>query len=158
MFVDKCSTRNILALSAKMQINLSLFNHVCVNEPAFYRSPALYIISFSPSRPLACVVSKTTSFTDRHIFRNTLHNCPNGSRLLRCFRPNKKSYGCRYKKIVSLVTYKSKHYILFTKGTYDLSKFPSPAIASCHWNFTQTRTRSQGQILDLNKLQRRMMC
>ena len=156
--MDKCSTRNMLASRAKMQINLSLFNHVCVNEPAFYRSPALYIISFSPSRPLACVVSKTTSFTDRHIFRNTLHNCQDGSRLLRCFRPNKKSYGCRYKKIVSLVTYKSKHYILFTKGTYDLSKFPSPAIASCHWNFTQTRTRSQGQILDLNKLQRRMMC
>ena len=113
--MDKCSTRNMLASRAKMQINLSLFNHVCVNEPAFYRSPALYIISFSPSRPLACVVSKTTSFTDRHFFRNTLHNCQDGSRLLRCFRPNKKSYGCRYKKIVSLVTYKSKHYILFTR-------------------------------------------
>ena len=108
-----CSWINVphVTYSHQKQRCRSHSSTTCVLTSPLYRSPALYIISFSPSRPLACVVSKTTSFTDRHILRNTLHNCQDGSRLLRCFRPNKKSYGCRYKKIVSLVTYKSKNYI-----------------------------------------------
>ena len=99
--------------------------------------PALCVISSSRSRvslpgSLVYNVSKTTIFTDRHIFRNTLRSSYDGARLLRCFRPNKKGKRRRYQKIVSLVINASYDNFIFTKRAYDFLKFQSAAIANCH--------------------------